>query len=198
MMIGLLTSSCEQPVEIPQETNPQFSQSSCEGLAPDDLDLDAGFQGTFGPNPSGDSDFIISQHQPIYQFPAAVNSGSCEGVCGFRIIFDQPSGQINTSLLQISEITMSYNSGNGQVETPVTSFGYNFSFPYLDIYNVVVNTWTDYEVSFDDNMGSSLSIDRISVSDGGLCVIANVAGIDPNEPFIVGPIRPNGQGSGRN
>ncbi len=176
---SVLISGCEHHEEAVHHIGLQASEGECGDLQTSDLNLSDGFRGTSHKNPStADSDFTIRGHDAIYPFSEEVDPGNCKGICAFRITFESsdPENPVEAANVQVSNVGLSYSDGNSIVSS--SNVAYDWAYPHLEIYDVVANGVVDYDVSFLNNVGPSLSVADVEVL-GGLCVIENVDLIDP-------------------
>ena len=172
-MIILGLTSCEHQEVMNEAMGPQFSG----GPTVDDLDLSAGFRGTYSSTPGGDYDFAIRNHDPMYPFIQGRGDEDSDGVCAFRIEFvnNGSNANLDVTQLQISDLTVSYNNGNATIEQQAA---YSWAFPYLEVYDVFTNTTVNYNVVFANSLGPGVSVQDIVIM-GGLCVIENIDHTDP-------------------
>lgn len=176
---GLIFTSCAHDEEVAQHIVPQASRSACERLTTSDLDLSEGFRGSYQSNPSNpDIDFSISGHDAMYPFSEEVDAGDCDGICAFKILFEQanPNNPVEAAQLQVTNVTLTYIDGGSLVTN--FNIAYDWNYPYLEVHEVATNAVMAYDVSFANNLGSGLAVADVEVI-GGLCVIDNVDILDP-------------------
>jgi len=181
LFIGLALFSCEEDMDAPHlAPSPQLSDGGCDHLAPDDLDLSAGFKGTYQKlSRTADADFRIVGHRPSYPFlPGTQATGDCEGLCSIRIVFEPATeGGIPSGVdVNVSSMSMEYSYAGTTTAIPDVSFEWNY--PELFVYDIYANAILDYEVTFEGNSADFVEISQVDVV-GGLCVIENIDEIDP-------------------
>lgn len=188
--LGLFVVSCSKEESPAQQEIQALSRvASCETMSTEDLDLSDGFRGSSARGAtSSDPDYIISGHNPEYDFPPAmIGDGGCSGQCAARVEFTLTGiapPELNPNSITVDFIQVSYqtNSGAGGM---IPAASYVWQYPNLYLNDIITNSLITYEVSFSDNSGQYLLLTDIEMMNG-ICVIENVDKYDPPKHIIIG------------